>query len=53
MTTYEPDLSNLSILGISAAFALVGLVTYELVTAVPSDKLIELAHSAINQTFTR
>ena len=53
MTTYEPELSNLSILGISAAFALVGLVTYELVTAVPPANLIELAHSAIDQTFTR
>ena len=53
MTTYEPELSNLSILGISAAFALVGLVAYELVTAVPPAKLIELAHSAINRTFTR
>ena len=53
MTTYEPELSNLSILGISAAFALVGLFTYELITAVPPAKLIELAHSALNPTFTR
>ena len=53
MATYEPELSNLSILGISAAFALVGLVTYEFMTAVPPVKLIELAHSAVNQTFTR
>jgi hypothetical protein len=53
MTTYEPELSNLSILGISAVFALGGLLTYELVTAIPPAKLVELAHSAINQTFTR
>jgi hypothetical protein len=52
MKKYE-ELSTPAILGISAGFAVVGLLTYALVAPVAPAKLIALAHSAINQTITR
>jgi hypothetical protein len=49
MTRKKSELSTLSILGISAAFAIAGSVIYALVTPIPPATRIALAHAALHE----
>jgi hypothetical protein len=53
MTKGGSELSTVSILAISLAIAMVGLVAYLLVTPVSPAKLVALEHAALNDSIPR
>jgi uncharacterized membrane protein YjjB (DUF3815 family) len=53
MENRNSELSNVSVLSISGAIALVGLVTYMLLMPVSSNERIAVAFATLNQPITR
>ena len=52
MKKQHDELSTPAILGISAVFAVVGVIVYGLAMPIAPAKLIALSHHAVNQSVT-
>jgi hypothetical protein len=53
MRTGNTELSGLAILGIAAAFAIVGVFAYALLTPISPAQLVALEHAAVNEVLAR
>jgi hypothetical protein len=53
MTTRNTELSSLAILSIAAAFAMIGVLAYALLTPISPAQLVALEHTVMTEAVTR